>query len=69
MNESSVNPFDNQALRFLVLVNAREQHSLWPEFAPTPSGWQCVYGPQSHDLCSAYIEQHWLDIRPKTERT
>lgn len=31
------NPFDNDEGVFLVLCNAEQQHSLWPEFIPVPS--------------------------------
>lgn len=65
MNESSVNPFDNEELIFNVLINQRNQYSLWPEFAAQPPGWECVYGPASHGDCLSYVEQNWTDIRPQ----
>jgi MbtH protein len=40
----SVNPFDDDAGSFFVLVNDEEQHSLWPAFADVPAGWRVVYG-------------------------
>ncbi|WP_415878029.1 MbtH family protein [Mycetohabitans rhizoxinica] len=34
------NPFDDPNGSFLVLVNSENQHSLWPNFAEVPAGWQ-----------------------------
>lgn len=59
-----MNPFDDEGLRFLVLVNAEGQHSLWPEFSPVPQGWRSVFGASSRQECVDYIERTWLDIRP-----
>ncbi|TDO99500.1 MbtH family protein [Marinomonas balearica] len=64
MSDSSINPFDNESLVFLVLVNSLNQHSLWPEFAPIPEGWATVFGPAAHAECLTFIDEHWLDIRP-----
>lgn len=60
------NPFDEPEGRFLVLVNAEGQYSLWPSFAEVPSGW-VVANPES-DRRSAldYVERHWHDMRPKS---
>ena len=38
------NPFDDDEGSFFVLINAEEQHSLWPEFATVPAGWKIVFG-------------------------
>jgi len=62
------NPFDDDAGRFLVLVNAEEQHSLWPAFAEIPAGWTAVLGPDSRSACLAYVETHWTDLRPRSLR-
>ncbi|MEU3461057.1 MbtH family protein [Streptomyces sp. NPDC006733] len=43
----------------LVLRNAAGEYSLWPAFAQVPGGWTQVYGPDSHDNCSAHVEEHW----------
>jgi uncharacterized protein YbdZ (MbtH family) len=64
----SVNPFDDESSRFLVLVNDEEQHSLWPSFADVPAGWRVVYGEADRTACLDYIDQNWTDIRPKTLR-
>jgi uncharacterized protein YbdZ (MbtH family) len=64
----SINPFDDDAGSFFVLVNDEEQHSLWPAFADVPAGWRVVYGEADRAACLDYIEQNWTDIRPKSLR-
>ncbi|KAA1248434.1 MbtH family protein [Mycobacterium simiae] len=64
----SINPFDDENARFLVLVNAKEQYSLWPALAQVPAGWQMVYGEAERAACLDYIERNWTDIRPKSLR-
>ncbi|BBX58454.1 MbtH-like protein [Mycobacterium shottsii] len=64
----SINPFDDEAGTFLVLVNHEEQHSLWPTFADVPAGWRVVHGEGTRAECLDYIEQNWPDIRPKSLR-
>ncbi|MEV6067844.1 MbtH family protein [Nocardia sp. NPDC052001] len=62
---SATNPFDNPEGRFAVLVNAEGQHSLWPDFAAVPDGWQAVYEGDRVG-CLAYVEMHWTDMRPNS---
>lgn len=64
----TVNPFDDENGRFFVLCNDEEQHSLWPIFADVPPGWRVSYGEADRAACLEYIEQNWLDIRPKSLR-
>ncbi|RPK57829.1 MbtH-like protein [Streptomyces sp. ADI96-02] len=61
----SVNPFDDESGRFLVLVNDEDQHSLWPAFADVPAGWRRVFGPAGRPESVAYVEEHWTDMRPR----
>lgn len=65
MNHEIGNPFDDDSLDFLVLVNAQRQYSLWPAFAAVPAGWDIVRGPEPRAACVAFIEAHWADIRPQ----
>ncbi|WP_030171572.1 MbtH family protein [Spirillospora albida] len=62
----STNPFEDPDGRFLVLVNAEGQHSLWPSFAEVPAGWDTAFGEDSRDACLAYIEENWTDMRPRS---
>lgn len=60
------NPFDDPNGVFLVLANDEDQHSLWPEFAPVPAGWQTLFGPAERQACLAYVSEHWTDMRPRS---
>ncbi|MCJ0874449.1 MbtH family protein [Streptomyces sp. AP-93] len=60
----ATNPFEDQDARYLVLVNAENQHSLWPAFAEVPAGWTVVHGEESRESCASYIEANWTDMRP-----
>lgn len=63
------NPFDDETAEFVVLVNAEEQHSLWPASVVTPDGWRTVFGVDSRAACSQYVEAHWTDQRPASLRS
>jgi MbtH protein len=60
------NPFDDENGSFLVLVNDEGQHSLWPAFADVPAGWTVAHAEDDRRTCLAYIEEHWVDMRPKS---
>lgn len=62
----SINPFDDDEGRFLVLVNDEGQHSLWPSFAEVPGGWVVVFGEDSRRACLDYVDAHWTDLRPRS---
>ena len=63
MSQTYTNPFDDEKYQFYVLINARQQYSLWPEFSPVPKGWQNQFGPDNKSACLAYVEANWQDIR------
>jgi MbtH protein len=58
------NPFDNPDGVFLVLVNAENQHSLWPEHIAVPAGWTTAFGPDNRQACLDHVEANWTDLRP-----
>jgi MbtH protein len=60
------NPFEDPDAEYLVLVNAENQHSLWPVFAAVPDGWETVFGKAGRQDCLDYIEKSWTDMRPKS---
>lgn len=68
MNDAQPNPFDDEGLTFLVLVNAQGQHSLWPTFVPEPAGWRKVFGPGDRGACLNFVDEHWTDMRPTSLR-
>jgi len=58
------NPFDDETETFHVLVNDEGQHSLWPTFVPVPAGWKVMLEAETRAACLAYINEHWVDMRP-----
>ncbi|OXM69367.1 MbtH family protein [Amycolatopsis vastitatis] len=60
------NPFEDPDGTYLVLVNAENQHSLWPEFADVPAGWTAAFGPAPRQSCLDHVEANWTDMRPKS---
>lgn len=60
----STHPFEDDDRAYLVLVNAENQHSLWPADIAVPDGWRTVHGAAPRAACLDYVEQHWRDIRP-----
>jgi MbtH protein len=62
----TTNPFDDDTIEHLVLVNDEGQHSLWPASADVPAGWSRVHGPDARAACLRYVEEHWTDLRPRS---
>ncbi|MFJ2743700.1 MbtH family protein [Streptomyces sp. NPDC087440] len=62
-------PFDDPDSDYQILVNSREQHSMWPSGIRVPHGWSPVFGPDSRQACRDYVEARWTDIRPVPLRT
>ena len=55
--------------QFIVLINDEEQYSLWPAAAKVPEGWTQVGPTGSKEDCTAYVDEHWTDMTPKSKRT
>lgn len=66
MSDAASNPFESDEEQYRVLVNAEEQHSLWPVFTAVPGGWTAVFGPASRTDCLDYVARNWTDITPKS---
>lgn len=60
------NPFEDEDGKYVVLMNAEGQHSLFPEFAGIPVGWRLVFSGGSRQACLDYINENWTDMRPKS---
>jgi len=62
------NPFEDLEGTYLVLVNAQEQYSIWPDSLEVPVGWTVAHaaGPRADAL--AYVERVWTDLRPRSLR-
>lgn len=63
-HDTAINPFDDEGHAFWVLVNAQGDHSLWPEFAERPAGWDARFGPAPRAQCLAHVETHWQALQP-----
>ncbi|MEU7017361.1 MbtH family protein [Streptomyces sp. NPDC046385] len=62
--DEATNPFENEAGVYRVLTNAAGEHSLWPEFAEVPAGWEAAFGPGTRTACLGYVEEHWTALAP-----
>jgi MbtH protein len=51
-----------------VLRNDEDQHSLWPAGHDVPPGWYLVGKQGTKDECSAYVDEVWTDMRPRSLR-
>ncbi len=53
---------------YRVVVNAEEQYSIWPADQEIPRGWTPVGAEGSKDECLAFVDEHWVDMRPRSLR-
>lgn len=53
---------------FIALINDEEQYSIWPAKKEVPAGWTDVGFSGSKQEVSAYIDEHWTDMRPASLR-
>ncbi len=54
--------------RYEVLRNDEDQYSLWLADHEVPAGWYRVGKEGSKDECSAYVDEVWTDMRPRSLR-
>lgn len=65
----STSCFDRDDETFVVLVNQEDQYSIWPHWKAVPGGWKAVDGVKGDKkTVLAYVEAHWVDMRPKSLR-
>lgn len=62
----ATNPFEDEAGMYLALVNTEGQYSLWPAWMDVPDGWTISHEAASRSECLEYIEQQWVDMRPRS---
>lgn len=53
---------------FKVLSNEDGQYSIWPAQKTIPNGWLDGGFEGTKSDCSDFIDQHWVDMRPKSLR-
>jgi MbtH protein len=54
--------------RYQVLRNDEDQYSLWPADLDVPDGWRTVGKEGTKEECSAYVDEVWTDMRPRSLR-
>jgi len=57
-------PFEDSEARYLVLVNDRNEHCLWPVFAVVPPGWRTACEPGTREAALAYVRENWVEVAP-----
>ena len=53
---------------YVVLMNDEEQYSLWPRNQDVPAGWRSVDFSGTKEECMKYVDETWVDMRPKSLR-
>ncbi|GGO45844.1 hypothetical protein GCM10012286_35360 [Streptomyces lasiicapitis] len=61
-------PDMDENTRYQVLRNDEDQYSLWPVDVDVPAGWQPVGKEGTETECSAYVDEVWTDMRPRSLR-
>ncbi|MFI6350925.1 MbtH family protein [Streptomyces sp. NPDC050560] len=51
-----------------VLVNDEEQYSLWPSYLDVPAGWKETGTEGTREKCLEYVNEVWVDMRPRSLR-
>lgn len=59
---------NGRSSRWTVLVNADDQHGLFPADLPSPAGWRPAGYEGTEAECIAYVDAHWTDMRPRSVR-
>ncbi len=66
--QKRVNAYTIDGDLFIALINDEEQYSIWPAKKDIPPGWKDVGFSGSKPVVSAYIDEHWTDMRPASLR-
>lgn len=53
---------------YIVLKNHEDQYSLWLKRKAIPAGWVAVGKEGTREECSAYVDEVWTDMRPRSLR-
>jgi MbtH protein len=60
--------FDDDEQAYWVVVNDEEQYSIWPAERELPPGWRATGSSGSKESCLAYVDEVWVDMRPRSLR-
>ena len=58
----------DDTIRYVTVVNAEEQYSIWRADRDPPTGWRKAGKAGSKRECLDYIAAVWTDMRPLTLR-
>jgi MbtH protein len=58
----------DEEARYEVLRNDEDQYSLWLAGHEVPQGWHPVGKEGTREECSAYVDEVWTDMRPRSLR-
>ncbi len=53
---------------FEVVMNHEEQYSIWPAEKELPAGWTKAGKNGPKEVCLAYVDEVWTDMRPLSLR-
>lgn len=53
---------------YVVVVNDEDQYSIWPAHRDLPAGWTARTEPAGRQACLDHVEEHWVDMRPRSLR-
>ena len=53
---------------FSVVINEEDQYSIWPVERDLPPGWRGAGKTGSREECLAFIDEVWVDMRPRSAR-
>lgn len=61
---------DRQSLakKYHVVRNSEDQYSIWPTADALPAGWFDAGKRGTREECLEYIDQVWVDMRPRSLR-
>lgn len=51
-----------------VVISTEEQYSIWPVSKVVPSGWSEKGKEGTKEECLTYINEVWVDMRPRSLR-
>jgi MbtH protein len=55
-----------QEIHYDVVVNREGQYSLWPINKIVAKGWSTTGARGSKEACLAFIDEAWIDMRPRS---
>ncbi|MBD3557345.1 MbtH family protein [Planktothrix sp. FACHB-1355] len=60
--------YQDQDIRYAVVMNHEEQYSIWFADREIPAGWNEVGKTGTKEECLSYIKEVWTDMRPLSLR-